>query len=78
MEILYNEPFEKASPILETCVSVNNILCGKSVASLEFPIKFDEKFKVTSVAFYIPDSNLLRCDLDNFTFNMLYRVNLYQ
>ena len=34
---------------LETFVLVNNNLCGKLVLLLELPIKFDEKFKFTSV-----------------------------
>ena len=29
-------------------------------------IKFDERFKVTSVPFFVPDFNLLCCELDNF------------
>ena len=42
--ILADEPFEKALRSLETCVSVNNILSGKLVSSLEVPIKFNERF----------------------------------
>ena len=38
-------------------VSVNNDLCGKLVSS--FQIKFDERFKVTSALFFIPDFRLL-------------------
>ena len=53
-------------------VSVNNNLCIKLVLSLEFPIKFDERFKVTSVHFFMADFNLSSCELDNFTFNVLY------
>ena len=55
--ILADEPFAKTLRIFETCVSVNNNLCGKLVSSLELPIKFDERFKVTSVPFLIPDFN---------------------
>ena len=32
---------------MKTCVSASNDLCGKLVSSLELPITFDEKFKVT-------------------------------
>ena len=39
---------------------------------LESPIIFDERFKVTSVQFFIADFNLLSCELDNFTFNVLF------
>ena len=46
--ILTDQPFANALQIFETCVSVNNNLCGKLVSSLEFPIKFDEKCKATS------------------------------
>ena len=31
-----------------------------------------ERFKVTSLAFFIPHFNLLSCKLDNFTFKVLY------
>ena len=51
-------------------VLVNNILYGKLVPWSEFPIKFDEKFKVTSVPFFIPDFNLISCELDNLTLNV--------
>ena len=37
--------------------------------SLEPPAAFDESFKVISVPFFIPDFNLLSCELDNFTLN---------
>ena len=37
----------------------------------------DEKFKETSVPFFISDFNLLSCELDNCTFKVLYRVILY-
>ena len=70
--ILADAPFAKALQILETCVSVNNSLCGKLLSSFEFLIKVDERFKVTLVPFIIPDLNLLSCELDNFTFNVLY------
>ena len=46
----------------------NNDLCGKLASSLELPITFAERCKVTSVPFCIPDFNLLSCELDNFTF----------
>ena len=48
----------KASRSLETWVLVNNNLWVKLVSSLELPITFDERFKVTSVPFFIPDFNL--------------------
>ena len=64
--------FTKALQIFGICVLVNKNLCGKVVSSLEFLIKFDGRFKVTSVPFLIPYFNLLSCKLDNFTINVLY------
>ena len=72
--ILADEPFAKVLQIFETCVSVNNILCRKLVSSSEFPIKFDERIRVTSVPFFISDFSLLSCELDNFKFKGLYWV----
>ena len=70
--MLADKPFAKALQSLETYVSVNSNLYGKSVSSLEFPIKLDERFKLTSVQFFALDFNLLSCELDNFTFKVLY------
>ena len=64
----------KGLKIFETCVLVNNNLCEKSVLSFEFPVKFDERLKVTSVPFFIADFNFLSCEVDNFTFNVIYWV----
>ena len=50
----------------------------KIVLSLESPTIFDERYKVTFFYFcYFSDFNLLSCELDNFTFNVLYWVILY-
>ena len=65
--ILADEPFKKALRSFETCVLVNNNLCGKLISSLEPPVTFDESFKVTSARLFIPYFNLLSCELDNFT-----------
>ena len=51
---------------------IKNNPCGKLFSSLESPTTFDEIFKVNSVPFFIPDFHLLSCELDNFTFKMLY------
>ena len=75
--MLAEELFAKALRSFETCVSVNNNLCGKLSQSLEFPTAFDERFKITLVSFFIADFNLLSCELDKFTFNALYSVILY-
>ena len=58
--ILADEPFAKPLRIFETCASVANNLCGKLVPSLEFLIKFHERFKVTSIPFSIADFNLFK------------------
>ena len=54
-----NHLHAEALRIFDTCVSFNINLNGESVSALEFPIKFDESFEVTSVPFFI-----LRCELD--------------
>ena len=69
--MLAHEPFSKALQLFETCVSVNNSFDGKLVSSLEFSIKFDERFKVTSAPFFIHDFNLLSCVLHNFRFKVI-------
>ena len=51
--ILADGPLVKAFPIFQITVWVNNNLCGKLVSSLELSIKFDERFKVTSVPFLL-------------------------
>ena len=56
--ILADELFAKALQSLETCVWVNNNLCGKLLLSFESPTAFDEIFKVTSVLFFIPNLKL--------------------
>ena len=75
--ILTDEPFAKSLRIFEVYVSVNNSLCGKLISSLQFAIKFHERFQVTSVQFFIPDFNSLSCELDTFTFKVLYWVILH-
>ena len=63
--ILVDEPFAKALRSLETCVLVNNNVCEKLISSLESSTTFDESFKVASVPFWIPDFNLISCELEN-------------
>ena len=62
--------------IYEALISVNNNLCGKLILSLESPITLDERFKVTSVPFFIHDFNLLSCELESFTFTLSSKINL--
>ena len=66
-----------ADESFETYLLVNNILCRKLFSLLESPIIFDQIFKATLVPFFISVFNLLICELDNFTFKVLYRVTLY-
>ena len=65
--ILIDKLFTKALWSLKTCVLVNNNSYGKLLSSLESPATFDEIFKVTSIPFFIPDFDLLSCELVNFT-----------
>ena len=75
--MLANEPFVKVLRKLETFVFVNNNLWGKLVSSLDSPTAFDETSRITWVPFFIPQFDLLSCELDNFTFKVLYWVVLY-
>ena len=89
LRILYQMVNHLALQIFETCVQVNNNLCGKLVSSLVLSIKFYERFKVTLVLFFccflfvclfvcfIADFNLLSCELDHFMFKVLYLVISY-
>ena len=43
----------------ESCVLVNNNLCGKLFSSFDSPTIFNQILKVTSVLFFIPDFNSL-------------------
>ena len=52
----------------EACVLVNNSLSRKLVSSLESQTTFDE---ITMVQFFIPDFNILICQLENSTFKVL-------
>ena len=54
---------ETALRSFETCLLVNNNLCGKLFPSLEQPTTFNKNFKVTSTAFFISDFNLLSCEV---------------
>ena len=73
----------KALHIFEICVLVNNNLYGKLLSSLQFLIKTDERFKVTSVPFFIPDFNLLgyltilylKCYIDSIYINIILKQN---
>ena len=61
--ILAEELFTKALRSLKTCVLVNNNWCRKLFSSLESPTTLDKIVKVTSIPFFIPDFNLLSCEL---------------
>ena len=72
--ISVEELLEKDLQILETCLSVNNNLCGKLVLSLDSPIMLGDNLNITSVSFYIADFNLLSWEFDNFVFIALHCV----
>ena len=74
--MLAEGPFAKALWSLQIYVLVNNNLCGKLISSWESLTTFDEIFKVTSVPLFIPNFNLLSCELDYFMFKVLYWVIL--
>ena len=61
--LLAEEPFVKVLRNIEICILVNNNVCGKLFSLLESPTTFDENLNVTSVPFFIPDFNLLSCEL---------------
>ena len=75
--IFAEELFAKALRSLKICALVNNNLWGKLFSSLESPIIFDQRFKVTCLPFFIADFNLLSYELDNFTLKVLYWFILY-
>ena len=68
--VLADYLFAKAIRSLKFCLSVNNNLCGKLVSSLKSP--------VTSYfsTIFMPDFNLLDCELNNFSFKVLHWVIL--
>ena len=72
--ILAAEFYVKALRSRETCVLINDNLWGKLFSSLESAIIIDERFKVTSVPFFVTGFNLLSCELDNFAINVFYWV----
>ena len=76
--ILAEDLFSKSLRSLETFIVVDNNLWVKLFSSLELPKTFNESFKVTSVPFFILDFSLLSCELERFTFKVLYCVNLYR
>ena len=74
--ILAEKLLAKALQSLESCVLVNNNLCGDLFLSLESQT-FDETLKVNSVPFSVPNLNLLSCKLENLMFKVLHWVILY-
>ena len=70
--VLADKPFAKPLRSFETCVFANRTLFQQLFSSLESPTTSDESFKVTLVMCFIPDFTLLSCELDNFTFKVLY------
>ena len=66
---------------LEICVLANNNLGVKLASSLELPTTFDERFKVASVPFFIPDFKVLyhlECYIESFYIIKIYFILYYQ
>ena len=70
--ILPDELYAKALQSLENGLSLNKNVRGKLVLQSELPIKFEVKFKVTSVTFFFLEFNLSSCELDSNIFKLLY------
>ena len=70
--ILAEEQFEKALRSLKTCVLINDSLFEKLFSPLEWPIIFDERFKVTPVPFFIANFNLLSWDWNCIVFGSAF------
>ena len=51
--------FRKLYEALKTCLLVSNNLYGKAISLLESPIIFVESFRVTKLAIFIADFNLV-------------------
>ena len=65
------QQFYKALKLTNGNFCITNNLCGKLTSSLELPIIFDVRFKVTTVTVFIFGFNLLSCESNNFTFKVL-------
>ena len=74
---MVEELFVKTLQGSEASLLGNNNLCGKLFSLNEPPTAFAESFKVTSAPFFVPDLNLLSCELDSLTFKVLYGVVLF-
>ena len=70
--ILADKLFAQALQSLENCLSVSNNLRGKLVSTLESPITFDERFKVTLAPFFTTNFDILCYELDNFMLSHLH------
>ena len=65
------QQFYKALKLTNDNFCITNNLRGKLTSSLELPILFDVRFKVTTVTVFIFGFNLLSCESNNFTFKVL-------
>ena len=74
--ILVDKRFAKTLQRFVTFLLVNNNLRRKLVSSSELPIIFDDSLKTTPILFLIAYINLLSCESDRFTFELLYWVVL--
>ena len=75
--LLVDVSFAKALQGYAACLSVNNNLFRKVVSPLELRIMFDDSVKITSVAFFVANFDLLNYELYNFEFKLLHWVISY-
>ena len=68
----YLQKLYKASKLVHSLIKV---YAKKLFSSLESPTRFDESFKVTSVPFFIPSLNLLRCEIESFYIDIILKQN---
>ena len=68
--------FTLAARIFENCELVTNNLRGTLFSSLELTKTFDESFKVTSVPFFIPNINLLKCYIESFSIKAKIKIKI--
>ena len=57
---------------------IQQLFIRKNSLSSKFWIKFDGRFRVTSLTFFVPDFNLISGKLGNFTLRVLYWVILLE
>ena len=72
-----DELLAKVLQSFETCLPIGGKFYGNMVLSLKSTIIFDDRSKVTQVAFFIADFNVLSCELESFAFTLFYWAILF-